>query len=327
MIKVLRLGDPHAKPANLEEMDRLLQFVEQTAKAYMVDRIEILGDLFHTHAIINLFVLEFWQNWLQRLANQCAVFVLVGNHDQSGDYNSTAYALSVFHHIKNVVIVGKPVNHGFTGFMPYIHDKEQFIESANRLADQGATVLVCHNTIEGSKYENGMWAPDGIDLSRISPKFIHVISGHIHSKQEFDRVKYPGTAMWQSVSDANQAKGIHLYDHDQSTGKILAEEFISTENVCEPLLVFEYREGDTPPTYPENARVTVELIGTSEWINKEKDRFKGKVGFKSKITDKFKANSRKSGKSLEEFILTSFEVTTGITKESLLEYMRGLKLV
>lgn len=329
MIKVLRLGDPHAKASNLEEMGRLMEFVEQTAKNYNVDRIDILGDLFHSHAILNLFVLEFWTKWLNRLTDFCAVCVLVGNHDQSGDYNSKSNALDVFKAMGNdgLEIVDLPAKYGFTGFLPYIHNKEKFIEEANSLANLGATVLVCHQTIGGSKYDNGMYAPDGADLSKISPKIIHIISGHIHSKQEFDRVKYPGTARWDTISDANQAKGITIYTHEIPTGKIISEEFISTENVCEPILVFEYREGEEIPKYPENARVTVELIGTSEWINKEKDKFKGKVGFKTKITDKSKANTRKSGKSLQEFILTHFEITTGLAKEKLLDYMKGLDLV
>ena len=95
-MKRLIVGDPHAKVSNLDEMQRLIDFVILTAKEQKVDRIEILGDLFHTHAVLRLEVIDFWSRNLLSLPSICETIVLVGNHDMIGDYNSQLSALDVF---------------------------------------------------------------------------------------------------------------------------------------------------------------------------------------------------------------------------------------
>ena len=62
-MKILRVGDPHVKPNNLKEFrEALMRFALSEAIARKVDVLEILGDLFDTHSIVRLEVLEFWQN-------------------------------------------------------------------------------------------------------------------------------------------------------------------------------------------------------------------------------------------------------------------------
>ena len=319
-IKILRVGDPHVKPSNIEESDALLAFVAEMAIKHGVDRIELLGDLFHTHAIIRLEVLEFWKVWLKTLSDICEVVVLVGNHDQTGDYNSHSNALSIFQDRtnKNLVIVEYPQVCGPFGYVPYIHSADEFIITTDALVAQGAKVIVCHQTFNGSKYDNGMYAPDGIDPLKVASKLI--ISGHIHSRQVYETVAgqkmlYPGTARWDTLSDANQIKGIWLYNHD-SDGKILSEEMLDTSHVCQPIISLTWAEGDEAPEIKPNSRTTVELVGSSEWISKQKVKLKGKVGIKSKITDKKEAQNRKAGTNLLDFINTLF--STSLSKEDML---------
>lgn len=89
MFKVLRVGDPHAKINNLEEMSKLMDFVLETARLHKVSQIEILGDLFHTHAVLRLEVQEFWAKYIGLLSHHFPTIILVGNHDLSGNYNSS----------------------------------------------------------------------------------------------------------------------------------------------------------------------------------------------------------------------------------------------
>lgn len=325
-MKILRVGDPHVRPSNIEESKFLMNFVCDKAIEHKVDRIEILGDLFHTHSVIRLESLLFWDLWLNHLSDVCEIVVLVGNHDMGGDFNSTLNSLSVFQRIKrtNLKIVDHSRLEGIFGYMPYYHSKEKFIESANSLADRGAKVLVCHQTIQGSKYENGMYAPDGAELDLISDKIIHIISGHIHSKQEFGRVIYPGTARWDTASDANLEKGIWVFNHD-TTGKITSREFLSTESVCSPILGFQWKEGEEQPTIPEGSRSTIELIGTSDWISTVKSQIKGTCSIKTKITDSKRLENRQAGQSLDYFIKNLF--LTSIDRDSLLKWMKELNIV
>jgi DNA repair exonuclease SbcCD nuclease subunit len=308
-------------------MKALILFVAEQAKANSVDRIEVLGDLFHNHNVIRLEVMEFWTWALDVLASVCETVVLVGNHDQSGDYNSTFSALSVFSLMnkKNLHIIEKPRLFGVFGYMPYIHSQAEFVDATNVLATEGVKVLICHQTIEGSKYDNGMYAPDGIPAGEWSEKFTHVISGHVHAEQAFGNVLYPGTARWDSLSDANKRKGIWLFEH-AANGSIKSSTFVSTEAVCSPIRSIEWKEGDPEPTaWGETERVSVELVGSSVWIASAKEKLKGKCAVKTKITDVAKKMNRQVGTSFEDFLRNLFP--SSMDKEHLIKYAKEIGIV
>jgi len=328
-LKILRVGDPHVKVTNIEESRRLVEFVSKKAIELKIDRIEILGDLFHTHAIIRLEVLDFWLWALELLNNICEVIVLIGNHDQSGDYSSNSSALDIFAKIKNdnLKIINVAKLEGIFAYIPYMHNRDIFIENANSLAEKGAKVLICHQTFEGSKYENGFYAPDGVDPEKISQKYIHIISGHIHSRQEFGRIDYPGTARWDTAADANLPKGIGIYEHENETGKIINRQFLSTEEICCPIYKLSWHEGKSQPIIPTGAKVFMELIGSSTWVAAQKELLQNKCSISTKITDRIRTEERKTGNSLEQFLTVYFNVTSGIDRGKLIQYMRDLKIV
>jgi DNA repair exonuclease SbcCD nuclease subunit len=331
-MKVLRIGDPHVKFNNLEDCEKLMHFIVDIILKYSPDRVEILGDLFHTHYIVRLEVLDFWDAWLDVLSDACDVVVLEGNHDQLGDTDASMGTIRVFKRLAQNKILKKsrtrlrivdcPQYDGIIAYMPYVHDKAKFVDMANSMAsDAGCKVLVCHQTFEGATYENGMYAPDGINLSDL--KYDVVISGHIHTYQRFGNLIYPGTMKWDTASDANKEKGIWLYEHDDVTGKIISEELIRTHGVIPPLVSITWIEGQEQLAIPSGARVTIELIGSSEWVNKQKNELKGFVSIKSKITDRARPENRKTGKNLEEFVRDHFEPIEGVSKDELLAYMKG----
>jgi DNA repair exonuclease SbcCD nuclease subunit len=326
MLKVLRIGDPHVKFNNIEDCEKLMHFVMDNIMKYQPDRVEILGDLFHTHYVIRLEVLAFWDAWLDVLSDACDLYVLEGNHDQYGDADASMGAIRVFKRFqkKTLHIIDGPQIHGLYAYMPYIHDKTRFVEMANCLAGQGAKVLVCHQTFDGATYENGMFAPDGINLCDI--KYDVVISGHIHTYQRFGNLIYPGTMKWDTASDVNKEKGIWYYEHDDITGKITKEELIRTHGVIPALVGITWIEGQELPAIPSGARVTVELIGTSEWVNQQKNKLKGTVSIKSKITDRSRPENRKTGNNLETFVKDHFEPIEGVSKEALISYMKENKI-
>jgi Calcineurin-like phosphoesterase len=326
-LKILRVGDPHAKINNLTEMSRLLGFVLETAKLNEVDRIEILGDLYHTHAVLRLEVQEFWTRTLKKLSESFETVVLVGNHDMSGNYNSEFSALSIFSlmNVSNLIIIENPLALGIFGYVPYTHQMDRFVDASNVVSAMGAKVLVCHQTLQGCRYESGFYAADGIPTGDWSAKFAHIISGHIHSEQAFENIIYPGTARWDGVVDANLRKGIWIYEHDDVTGQIKRADFISTENVCSPLKSISYNEGDrAPDVWADNVRVTLELSGSSEWIDRQKKIFKGKVSFRTKIADGKKLENRRVAKNLEDFIQNA---SISSNKENLIKLAKELQLV
>lgn len=329
-MKTLYIGDPHIKVSNLDEAEKLMHFAQDLALKEKVDRIILLGDLFHTHAVLRLEVLEFWDAWLDIFSELCETFVLVGNHDQTGDYNLHTNALSVFKHLqrknRNLKIVENPQRHGLFAFMPYYHDRDEFIRVANTMALEGAKVLVCHQTFSGSTFENGFYAPEGIDPDKLNHDL--VISGHIHKRQRFGKVIYPGTAKWDTASDANEPKGLWLVHHWDETGVITDESFVDTSQVVTPIISLEWKEGDMKPAaliVPGHAKISVELIGSSNWVNQQKTDLKSQFSIKTRITDKTKPENRKAGVNLEDFISNLFVST--MDKSALLNFAKELGLV
>jgi len=327
MIRVLYIGDPHATPGNLTELDSLLSFIVQLIQERSIDRIVLLGDQFHTHANVRLEVLEFWSKWLKKLSDTVETVALVGNHDMTGLKGSTSNAMSVFKDKaelnKSLHIVETFKALGPFLYAAYIHDSNEFIYKANQILEENdSRVLVSHQTYAGSQFENGFYAPDGVDPDKLNVGAI--ISGHIHRRQRFGKVIYPGTARWLTASDANEDKGLWLVEHDDILGHIIEEEFISTAHVCQPVRSVTWREGEEMPEIAPNSRTTVEMIGTSEWIKRSKTKLKGKVSIKTKITDHLKSANRKPGTSLADFINNTFDISTGLSKEDLVQYMKEL---
>lgn len=327
------MGDPHVKPNNREESHALMRFVVEEARRLNVAVLEILGDLFDTHSIVRLEVMEFWDYWFEILSLETfKTIVLVGNHDQTGSYSSKYSALSVFRHVEDqqrrhdqgIKIVSEPYLDGVFGYLPYIHDNAQFIEQANLLADKGATVLVSHPNFEGAVYDNGSPLSGGVPDSALSSNFLHLIGGHIHTELSLGRIWYTGNPRWLTKSCANKAKGIWLCDHD-ATGLMTSKTFISTENVCTPIASVVWREGEEKPAYPEKGNVNVELIGSSDWVSKQKLDLKG-VSISSKLTDTKKSRVRKSGKSLHEFLSSHYQAEPD-KRAKLLKYLGDLNLV
>lgn len=327
-MKILRVGDPHIRPSNIPEAEKLMVYVQQVAVNAKVDRIEILGDLFHTHAVVRLEVIEFWDRWLEALSNIVETVVLVGNHDMPGNYGSSNHALKVFNRIQNgrLRIIDRPTVLGPFVYSPYIHGEGDFLSAVHGVSGGTETkTLVCHAEFSGSQYDNGFYSPHGFNPDNV--KYAHIISGHIHKEQVIaaGKVDYPGTPKWDTASDANEHKGIWLYQHDPVTGKVLQRDRLSTATIVTPIVSFTWKEGEDEPVIPEGAKASVELIGTSSWIAKKKATLKGKVSISSKFTDQKRKVERKAGNSLEDFLMNTYD--TKMDRLRLLNFAQELGIV
>lgn len=319
-MRFLYLGDPHVQVNNIEESEKLMQFVLDTANHSKINTLIILGDLMHTHSVLRTQVLDFWSRWISILDKQeFNTFILVGNHDALSNSDMSLHSLKVFKqmNLKSVTIIDKPTKdiNGF-GYLPYIHKAEDFIAEANKLTD---SLLICHGEFSGSQYENGYYSPHGVNPDELKAKL--VISGHVHKRQRFGKVIHPGTARWLTNSEANHEKGLWLVDHSPD-GTIEREEFIDSSSVCTPLISVTWNEGEDMPQLPENAKVFLELIGSQIWVTKQKSLLKGKVAISSKVTDREFVKIRKSGSNLVDFINNIYE--TKVDKEKLIEYLNKL---
>lgn len=322
--KILRVGDPHVQISNLKDSERLFDFIIKIALERKIKTIELLGDLFHTHAVKRIEVEDFWSNTFRKMdKNNISCRALVGNHDQVGskEKEQQMNALNIFipEDDRSLrLIINQPRVVGKIAYIPYFSNEEAFLKACNDLYQQGATeLLVAHQTFTGAQYENGFFSEEGIDPALVPQK--QIISGHIHKSQQVGKCFYPGTPKWDTMADVNQSKGIWVFTHDVS-GEYVDKEFISTSEIVTPIVSYHIKEGDVIPKFIDpKARNYITLEGKTAWVNKVKTQFKGH-NIKIKATDKV-LNKNNTNLSIDKYLEIEFEPVAGISKEELKQFI------
>lgn len=312
---MLIVGDPHVKPDNISESEKLLDFIKIEAEKNSIKTIVFLGDLFHTHRLIRMEVERFWIKHVTELAKIAKVILIVGNHDQPGDDQNEQVmsALDVLKGIENAHVVDKPLVIEGISYFPHTASDPTF----KNWVDQANTeLLFCHQSFDGSQYENGFYAKDALPLESIA-KFKKVICGHIHKTQEIGNLWFPGTPKWDTLSDANENKGIWIFNPDN-----LNKTFISTEQVCSKITSIEIKENEPIPEITKNSRTYVKLVGSSAWISKTAKDLKGKVRISSKPTDSRNMSNSNNIATLQSYA-DNYKFDN-ISKEEVLEYLEKL---
>jgi len=204
--KWLLVGDVHAVEDELDDCEALIRGVQKAIIDSRPTHVVFMGDQFHNHKLLNLEVVAFWRRVLTELATMdVKLWALVGNHDMSGDGRSTNHAMMACAGIAGLRIVATPVLEDGVLLVPYQHSGDGFLSILKSYPT--ASTVLCHQTFDGSKYENGMYAPDGIKLEAESRA---IISGHIHTPQAFANVTYVGAPRWRTLSDVGINRALVL---------------------------------------------------------------------------------------------------------------------
>lgn len=216
-------GDPHG---NINNIDVFKQYLCTLAKLEeQSDIIIILGDLFHNHSIVRVEILNLWLSYLKNV--KIPYYLMVGNHDLPSSNISafkSIHALEGFKFLENVMVVddvgaiSNKQHNVNLGFIPYCHDAKTFNEKIILLKD--VDYLFCHQTFNGAKYDNGFYAPDGLPVELVS-QFKLVISGHIHTQQQFANIWYPGSPYAMNFNDANSLKTLWTFNSNSGERKVI----------------------------------------------------------------------------------------------------------
>jgi len=235
MVRVVVVGDVHATSAEIDDCTNLIDLVVETKDKYSCDAALFLGDLYHNHDVLSVRVVEFWKSNFKKLSSN-SIYCIVGNHDQVNTTQQYPHAL-ISH--DEYTIVDRP-QHMFLAEvvgMPYYPDREKFVKDAVSLKEQypRAHTLICHQSFQGARFENGFFDPHGVDLALIP--FDNVISGHIHTTSMVGKCRYPGSPRWRTESDANADKNIYVYEFDSTGYKVVAE--IPTGSACKRIWSYQ----------------------------------------------------------------------------------------
>lgn len=222
---ILLVGDPHATPDALKDVEALMVLVDRVARERGVP-VVFLGDQYHSHAVMHVAVMDFWMNWFNALNDRgVPVAAILGNHDQPADGSGALTSMRA--HEDQCLVIDGPTRFGPWLYVPFRARNEEFVEVCKEAGDVGT--VVCHQAFNGSRYENGIYVQDGVDPNLIPQKM--VISGHIHTPQRFGKVWHPGAPRWRIATDANVERAVHVVHFDDA-GEIKGVDAYSTGDVC-----------------------------------------------------------------------------------------------
>lgn len=319
MSAVLYVGDPHARPEDLEDCQALVDFIVKTALEQRVARIVFLGDQFHTHAVVHVEVLAFWMRALGQIYNatKLPIVLLVGNHDQPGDASSQAHAMMGFEALRNVTVVDRPLCIDGILHLPYRHSSKQFVADCHDIAHKNLKAVVCHQTFNGAKYENGFFAKDGVNPEEVPQQCF--LSGHIHDPQRFDKVIYLGASRWMTASDANSSRYLTVIDHGDD-GLPKSFEVFPLDAAVRKIHHFVDTEDKPAPTDLDSRhRYIVDISGSLEWIEARRPLFVGRAQVRTQRTDRATVGVRESegiAAALKRFV-ASYKATRGTPTDTL----------
>ena len=196
------IGDPHAKPNNLNILEELFDKVEALG-----NRTIWLGDLLDTKEVIRGKCLNAWFNYLKNSPLQHTI--LVGNHDWF-NLECREHSLEVLKTLPNVNIVDSPQHTpGALGFLPYIHEEKELKKQIKLMQKDSVKIIFGHLELKGFDFGNGYICEEGL-TERSFKDFQLIISGHFHKHQKKKNVVYLGTPFSHSFGESNQDKYIGI---------------------------------------------------------------------------------------------------------------------
>jgi DNA repair exonuclease SbcCD nuclease subunit len=273
-MRMLIIGDVHCKSEDLDECEKLLEFVKSKIIDEKSDYCWFTGDQTNFFNVCHVDVLNFWHKWALELSKNCKVIFTVGNHDISKN-DPQVNAMTFLKGIPEVYVIDKPTEIDNKLFLPYYRNNDDVIKYCNQ-SDKNA--VFCHATFLGSRFENNWYAKEAINLQKIKQN--QVFSGHIHRPQRVGKCVYVGSPRWLIVSDANDERFIWSFDFDENNN-IIEEKAFYTNQICKPIYFFEDSKENpfNPDEKYNNARVTIDIKGDANYI-KTRKQYLSELGYK-----------------------------------------------
>jgi DNA repair exonuclease SbcCD nuclease subunit len=200
----LIVGDMHLKVSNLDGVRAILAWLLGVARTERPTRVILLGDVFHTHAVVRSEVLREFTAFVVSMSSIAPLICVVGNHDMASATQESVHALEPFKQYTNVTVVDIPTVIDGDLFIPFCSSADAWLLAF----DAFPTVkrVYCHQPFLGAD----MGFVKSIDGVPVPTRGTPIISGHIHIAQQLGDVWFPGSLYAQESADADQTKGAYL---------------------------------------------------------------------------------------------------------------------
>jgi len=223
-MKIAILNDTHCGVRNSSNIfgDNADLFYNDIFFPYLIEndikRILHLGDVFDNRKFINFKSLHsFRKSFLDKLRkHHIHMDIIPGNHDvfykNTNDLNALKELLG--HYMGEVTIHMEPTVLNLNGFnmamLPWVN-QENYTKSIQFIETCKADWLSGHLEFAGFDVLKGVQSHSGMDHKLFS-RFEQVISGHFHTASEKDNIRYLGTQLEFTWSDAHDPKHFHVLD-------------------------------------------------------------------------------------------------------------------
>ena len=180
-----------------------------------------LGDVYDDRKSIDIDVNEMSIDIFEELAEILPCYIINGNHDLSKKTNKGNSSLRSLSNIKNLKVIKEPTLLKFVrekktlcsvAAIPYLGDCNDENKELVRFSGK-ASIALMHTDISKMKFDNGMTIVGAVDAEKFAGR---VIAGHIHKRQETEKVVYVGNPYHLKRSDIDNQKGI--YTMNMETG-------------------------------------------------------------------------------------------------------------
>jgi len=224
--KIFLLSDLHfgIRGNSLEWLQNQIQFFKEFYIPFLKENVKkddilfILGDIHDNRQLIDINVLNNTISLIEELSKIIRVYILTGNHDIYKKFDTDINSLVSFKYIKNVFIIEKPtiITNGDSDILvlPWIGDKDA---EEKWIKNNKADYIFLHADIYGFKYDNGKEINKGVNFSTVKVK--RVFGGHIHKRQESEKLIYIGSPYHTKRSDIGNQKGVYIFDPSKNEYK------------------------------------------------------------------------------------------------------------
>lgn len=180
------------------------------------DVLWVLGDWFDNRQLLDIYVMNTSIDIVISLSEILPVYFLIGNHDIYKKYDTDVNSVAAFRHIPNVFVYEKPAiitNNKSTIFvMPWVGNKD---DEENYIKSNPTDYIFAHTDISGFQYDNNKLINKGIDVTEIKT-LKRMFSGHIHKRQEQEKIIYIGCPYHTKRSDIGNSKGVYIFNPENN---------------------------------------------------------------------------------------------------------------
>ena len=206
----LHFSDNIRDAYRFEIVDRLIKLI----RAHKAESLVILGDLTEAKERHNAWLTNRIVDIIVRLAKECFVVIVKGNHDYLADPNTPFFRF--LDHLENVWWINEPQGAYSPLYLPHTRNYKEDWEGL----DLSVGLIYTHNAFVGADLGNGFFAEvkHGAIPLDIIPKHTLVISGDIHKPQRLGNVIYVGAPYLIDFGDDYQPR-VLLLDEPKWTVK------------------------------------------------------------------------------------------------------------